>query len=220
MKKGDSDKLYHSFAKMIGLERSERRKGLSFESTVTILHKVKRDTFLRKPVVENWFEIFGKIMRNGKDRTKVSAETFLTKFMLNKQGEGNATIEKVEEIFRRLNGLEVADVATNLNLDSEDAMAARYIDRDRFEAYLWSTENDIFDPAKERFDTNGLHRPLSEYWINSSHNTYLTGDQIKSKSSVEMYMNVLHRGCRCLELDCFDGARDSNNEFMPQVYHG
>lgn len=221
MRKADSDKQYQSFVKMIGMDRNDRRKGLSFEQGVTILHKIKRDsTWQIKPVTNIWFELFGRVMNNGKDRTKVSAESFLKKFIWQKQGETDVTMEDVGDKFKMLNELEVADVLSNLHLGADDADAAKYIDRDRFEAYLLRMENDIYDPAPERFDPKSMHRSLSEYWINSSHNTYLTGDQFQSRSSVEMYMNALYRGCRCLELDCFDGLRDTKNRPMPLVYHG
>jgi hypothetical protein len=185
-----------------------------------ILHKIKRDSWNIKPCQAIFFELFGEFMNNNKVRNRVSAESFLQKFIWQTQGEGQTTLEEVGETFRTLNELEVADVATNLNLETGDPNAARYIDKDRFEAYLVSKDNDIFDPKAEEFNPTIMNRSLSEYWINSSHNTYLTGDQLKSESSVQMYINALYRGCRCLELDCFDGHRDDQNNHIPLVYHG
>lgn len=83
---------------------------------------------------------------------------------------------------------------------------------DTFSAYLASPNNGIYasKAPQSRFD-----RPLNEYFISSSHNTYLLGRQVAGASSTEAYISALQQGCRCVEIDCWDGA-----DGRPIVSHG
>ncbi|KFQ10873.1 1-phosphatidylinositol 4,5-bisphosphate phosphodiesterase eta-2, partial [Haliaeetus albicilla] len=85
---------------------------------------------------------------------------------------------------------------------------------DGFTNYMRSPSGDIFNP--EHYQVNqDMSFPLSHYFITSSHNTYLMGDQLMSQSRVDMYAWVLQSGCRCVEVDCWDGP-----DGEPIVHHG
>ncbi|XP_012264573.2 1-phosphatidylinositol 4,5-bisphosphate phosphodiesterase [Athalia rosae] len=99
---------------------------------------------------------------------------------------------------------------------NEQAQNQKTMTKDGFIRYLMSDENaPVF---LDRLDIYmDMDQPLSHYYINSSHNTYLSGRQFGGKSSVEMYRQVLLAGCRCVELDCWDGKGEDEE---PIITHG
>ena len=94
---------------------------------------------------------------------------------------------------------------------------------------LFSMKNEIFNQEKSKLfqvllnflkffkniNLKDMNQPLTSYWINSSHNTFLLSHQLKGESSTQAYLNAFQKGCRCVELDCWDGEKGE-----PIIYHG
>lgn len=86
--------------------------------------------------------------------------------------------------------------------DPSDNLAAQdSLNYSTFLHYMTSSAADALAPARDE----DFSWPLNSYFISSSHNTYLTGNQLSSDSSTDAYKNVLLRGCRCIEIDVWDG---------------
>ncbi|KAL2406612.1 1-phosphatidylinositol 4,5-bisphosphate phosphodiesterase 1 [Exophiala dermatitidis] len=100
-------------------------------------------------------------------------------------------------------------VLSHLVLAYKDARfqdGQNFFDQSEFLSYMASGMSSAMAAPKN----NDLSYPLSSYFISSSHNTYLSGHQLYGEASVDGYKNVLRRGCRCLEIDVWDGDCDSD----------
>lgn len=95
---------------------------------------------------------------------------------------------------------------------SGTATTAASMSLQAFQNYLASGNNSALLTGQTEAT---LDRPLNEYFISSSHNTYLLGRQVRGTSSVEGYISALIKGCRCIEIDCWDGKYG-----RPIVNHG
>ncbi|XP_012520828.1 PREDICTED: 1-phosphatidylinositol 4,5-bisphosphate phosphodiesterase beta-3 isoform X2 [Propithecus coquereli] len=94
----------------------------------------------------------------------------------------------------------------------------QFLERDQmsmegFSRYLGGEENSIL-PLEALDLSADMTQPLSAYFINSSHNTYLTAGQLAGTSSVEMYRQALLWGCRCVELDVWKGRPPEEEPFI------
>uniref|UniRef100_A0A8C0H3X8 Phosphoinositide phospholipase C n=1 Tax=Chelonoidis abingdonii TaxID=106734 RepID=A0A8C0H3X8_CHEAB len=125
----------------------------------------------------------------------------LNDFLVNCQGE-HCTYDEILSIIQKF---EPSVNMCQQGLLSFEGFARFLMDKDNF-----ASKN---DESQENIEE--LQLPLSYYYIESSHNTYLTGHQLKGESSVELYSQVLLQGCRSVELDCWDG-----DDGMPIIYHG
>ncbi|BFG33913.1 hypothetical protein CerSpe_201870 [Prunus speciosa] len=122
----------------------------------------------------------------------------LQNFLIEFQGEPNATKEDAQTIFNSLRHLNIFQ-RKGLHLDA-------------FFRYLLGDLNPPFY-SKVHHDMNA---PLAHYFLFTGHNSYLTGNQLSSDSSVHPIINALLQGVRVIELDLWPNSKKNGVE----VRHG
>ncbi|XP_033703242.1 1-phosphatidylinositol 4,5-bisphosphate phosphodiesterase delta-3 isoform X1 [Tursiops truncatus] len=148
---------------------------------------------LKRPELE---EIFHRY--SGEDRVLSAPE--LLEF-LEDQGEDDATLAHAQQLIHTYELNETAKQHELMTLDG-------------FMMYLLSPEGAALNPAHTCVFQD-MNQSLAHYFISSSHNTYLTDSQIGGPSSTEAYVRAFAQGCRCVELDCWEGPGGE-----PVIYHG
>ena len=93
----------------------------------------------------------------------------------------------------------------NNNIISEDIILE--LNLKEFSNLLNSFLLSIYDNKKQNSELDTSHS-LVDYYINSSHNTYLKGHQLKGQSDPKMYSFAILAGYRLVELDCYNGEGD------------
>ncbi|XP_039986029.1 1-phosphatidylinositol 4,5-bisphosphate phosphodiesterase eta-1 isoform X2 [Xiphias gladius] len=145
-------------------------------------------------------DLFLLMMAYSDRKDHLTAEE-LANFLHNEQKVASVTPEYVAEIIEKF---EVSDENKQRGIMGIEG----------FTSFMRSPTCDIFNPLHHEVNQD-MEQPLCNYFIASSHNTYLTGDQLLSHSKTDMYAWVLQSGCRCVEVDCWDGP-----DGEPMVQHG
>ncbi|VDN07065.1 unnamed protein product [Thelazia callipaeda] len=202
---GKSDKMVQKCLSDLGLSGDKERDELdaelfTFDKYIRLYYKICP----RSDVQELFVKLSGQKEYLTKDR--------LINFLNEEQRDPRLN----EILFPFFDDKRVQHLITKYESD-ENYINNGKMSGDAFLRYLMSDENSpVF---LNRIDLyQDMDQPLCHYYINSSHNTYLTGRQYGGKSSTEIYREVLLSGCRCVELDCWDGTGENKGE--PIITHG
>ncbi|KAL7035204.1 hypothetical protein ACKWTF_008264 [Chironomus riparius] len=201
---GKTEKLVYQCLMDLGLPSGKNesipKADFTFDKFYELYHKI---------CPRNDIEELFRFITQGK-ANEINIEQFVN--FLNEKQRDPRLNEILYPLYDEKRALEII----NTYEQSEETIAKKMLSKDGFIRYLMSDENapvflDRLDIYME------MDQSLSHYYINSSHNTYLSGRQFGGKSSVEMYRQVLLAGCRCVELDCWDGKGEDEE---PIITHG
>lgn len=236
----DHLKLFKNYEKQL-----EEGEGMLFSYVGEILEDIEAET-LDDPCDEIWREIVAtdpipavKMGRadddaslellNDEEEETISAVAFLS-FIRSQQKQFAATLEDAINLIHTLNNqISWDDLEDTQRFDvTEDTRIASFdrLLKSRFVSFLLSDTNDLFDPAGASVKEEEMSMPLSDYWICTSHDSYLSKatdrgfGAIKRVSCSEntaekhgheqadesMILAALQRGVRCLDLDLWDGV--------------
>ena len=133
----------------------------------------------------------------GKDTKRKMCKKFQNIFFYNKfKMDNNKVNYLMQELNKKLkiNNQIKEDIILELNLKE-------------FSNMLNSSYLSVYDNNKQNSELDTSHN-LVDYFINSSHNTYLKGHQLKGLSDPKMYSFAVLDGYRLVELDCYNGDND------------
>ncbi|CAH7672476.1 PLC-like phosphodiesterase [Phakopsora pachyrhizi] len=187
------------------LADSQRRGYLDFQAFQHFVRLMKHRTELD--------QLFSEITE---DSALMTLEQF-TKFMVHVQ-RSKLSQSTIEMIYKKFSDddqdLSLLLSPVSICESSAPSKSSKQMTIDGFTTFLQSSDNSamVEDHLKVCQDMN---LPLCDYFVSTSHNTYLVGNQLKGQSTLEGYIRALQEGCRSVELDCWDG--DSGE---PVVYHG
>uniref|UniRef100_A0AAZ3SR97 Phosphoinositide phospholipase C n=1 Tax=Oncorhynchus tshawytscha TaxID=74940 RepID=A0AAZ3SR97_ONCTS len=207
---GGGEEVGISLGSAVGLIRSVNPgvRSEKVEHRFKELHRVKERMNGDRVTKEEFIEVFHDLC------TRPEIYFLLVQFSSNKEYLDTKDLMRFLEVEQ---GMAQVTEDTSLELiqshePSEEGRRQGCLSLDGFTRYLTSLECHLFDPEHSQV-CQDMSQPLSHYYINSSHNTYLIEDQFKGPADITGYIRALKMGCRCVEVDVWDGPSDE-----PVVY--
>jgi Ca2+-binding EF-hand superfamily protein len=169
----------------------EKEQVLNEDEFISFYYKL-----MRRPEID---DIFKRYAKNSTKADRMTPQSLLD--FIKEEQKDDLAIEECVEIIKNF----------------ESSADKTSFSKEGFTHFLMFNDwQELMSPvSRSRVKGADMTHPLSHYWIASSHNTYLTGNQLTGESSVDGYINSLKLGCRCVELDCWDG-----DDGEPIIYHG
>uniref|UniRef100_A0A674MCL9 Phosphoinositide phospholipase C n=1 Tax=Takifugu rubripes TaxID=31033 RepID=A0A674MCL9_TAKRU len=195
--------------------KEDAEEGISLQAAIGLIQSVNPGVSGSK-VEQRFKELIGKREQVIKQEFIEVFHDFCTRpeiYFLLVQFSSNKEFLDTKDLMRFLEaeqGMTVVNEETSLKLiqahePSEEGRQQGYLSLDGFTSYLTSPECRLFDREHDAV-CQDMSQPLSHYYICSSHNTYLIEDQIRGPSDISGYIRALKMGCRCVEVDVWDGS--------------
>ncbi|KAL4571147.1 hypothetical protein LXL04_017898 [Taraxacum kok-saghyz] len=147
------------------------------------------------------FEVFGCFMRQFRPKEDALPHD-IKQVISNYSDNGVMSVQNLQDFLTKYQGQTDYDVNAIFNKAKHHNLHHKGL---HVLQYLYS---DFNYPLQAVLDD--MESPLSHYYIYTSHNTYLTGNQFTSDSSVRPIIRALQKGVRGIELDLWPNSTNSD----------
>ncbi|KAI3682127.1 hypothetical protein L2E82_50159 [Cichorium intybus] len=147
------------------------------------------------------FEVFGCFLRHFRPNGDALPED-IKQVVSKYSGNGVMSVQNLHDFLKECQGQvdsnyqSIFDKAKHHNLQHKGLHLLQYL------------YSDLNHPLEAVLDD--MKSPLSHYYIYTSHNTYLTGNQFTSDSSVRPIIRALQKGVRGIELDLWPNSTNTD----------
>eukprot|EP00048_Salpingoeca_helianthica_P002260 m.55893 g.55893 ORF g.55893 m.55893 type:complete len:1072 (-) comp11999_c1_seq2:92-3307(-) len=163
-----------------------------------------------KPLSCDQFSTFFQTLRTYNEMTEIREKYFV---------DGTMPLTKLLAFLQNEQGVILTEREGQLLIDSFEPSQGnshmKRLSQEGLSRYLMGPDGNAWNQDHSERVYQNMSHPLTHYFISSSHNTYLVDHQLYGLSAVEMYARAFQLGCKCVELDCWDGE-----DGEPVIYHG